>query len=468
MQGLAHPDSTVTVTLVGGPGNGTLPPVSTLRWGPGMTAFAAEAVVEMVPQAGWRRVRVDAVRSGAGPTGANLRTVREGWLYFPPAVETLDYDLDGNLISDARWTYGWDGENRLIWMEEKVIPGNGIRPARQRLEFGYDGQSRRVVKRVLVKTSEASEWSLRQERRFLYDGWNMIAELDVPSSGQARLHRSYAWGLDASGTLTGAGGVGGLLLTSHHTPQSGGGTQVTTLAPLYDFNGNVLAYADVDTSTITHRMEYDPFGQELSLDTLLPGEGVAEAPRFRFSTKYTDGETGLVCYGFRYYSPELGRWPSRDPIGEKGGINLYGMVGNDAINTWDYLGLDNPVGPIPPMDRETKQKMFDDWYEGEKKKGNKWNDGLSACPCKIDGTKCPDPDKWENPSDSLHGYHKGASNCMRSKTAGGQPGEQCCYDKNGNLITSGTGAGSADKASPKKMPGIQTVDKDRQLLILWL
>lgn len=270
----------------------------------------------------------------------------------------------------------------------------------------------------------------------------------VPSSGQARLHRSYAWGLDASGTLTGAGGVGGLLLTSHHTPQSGGGTQVTTLAPLYDFNGNVLAYADVDTSTITHRMEYDPFGQELSLDTLLPGEGVAEAPRFRFSTKYTDGETGLVCYGFRYYSPELGRWPSRDPIGEKGGINLYGMVGNDAINTWDYLGLDNPVGPIPPMDRETKQKMFDDWYEGEKKKGNKWNDGLSACPCKIDGTKCPDPDKWENPSDSLHGYHKGASNCMRSKTAGGQPGEQCCYDKNGNLITSGTGAGSADKASP--------------------
>jgi hypothetical protein len=64
--------------------------VSTLRWGPGMAGFAAEAVVEMVPQAGWRRVRVDAVRPGAGPTGANLRTVREGWLYFPPAVETLD------------------------------------------------------------------------------------------------------------------------------------------------------------------------------------------------------------------------------------------------------------------------------------------------------------------------------------------------------------------------------------------
>jgi len=82
-----------------------------------------------------------------------------------------------------------------------------------------------VVKRVLQKVSETSSWSLRQERRFLYDGWNMIAELDVPSSGAARIHRAYAWGLDASGTLKGAGGVGGLLLTNHHTPQPGGGTQ---------------------------------------------------------------------------------------------------------------------------------------------------------------------------------------------------------------------------------------------------
>jgi RHS repeat-associated protein len=227
---------------------------------------------------------------------------------------------------------------------------------------------RRVVKRVLAKNNVASQWSLRQERRFLYDEWNMIAEssrgtearwtdgtagcpggvwaraerpnqLDVPSNGQARLNRSYAWGLDASGTLTGAGGVGGLLLTSHHTPQAGGGTQVTTLAPLYDFNGNVLAYADVATSTITHRMEYDPFGQELSLDTLLAGEGAAEAPRFRFSTKYTDGETGLVYYGFRFYSPELGRWVNRDPIEEMGGINLYGFTSNQPIDEIDVLGL---------------------------------------------------------------------------------------------------------------------------------
>ncbi|MES2980668.1 MAG: RHS repeat-associated core domain-containing protein, partial [Verrucomicrobiota bacterium] len=40
------------------------------------------------------------------------------------------------------------------------------------------------------------------------------------------------------------------------------------------------------------------------------------------------------------YDPETGRWPSRDPIEEEGGINLYGFVGNDAVNHWDFLGME--------------------------------------------------------------------------------------------------------------------------------
>lgn len=49
---------------------------------------------------------------------------------------------------------------------------------------------------------------------------------------------------------------------------------------------------------------------------------------------------GVTDYGYRYYDPNTGRWPSRDPIGEMGGINLYGFVNNDGVNGWDYLGLD--------------------------------------------------------------------------------------------------------------------------------
>jgi RHS repeat-associated protein len=49
--------------------------------------------------------------------------------------------------------------------------------------------------------------------------------------------------------------------------------------------------------------------------------------------------SGVFFYGFRYYQPTTGRWLSRDPIGEVGGVNLYGFVGNDGVNKLDYLGL---------------------------------------------------------------------------------------------------------------------------------
>jgi RHS repeat-associated protein len=47
-------------------------------------------------------------------------------------------------------------------------------------------------------------------------------------------------------------------------------------------------------------------------------------------------------YGYRYYDPLTGRWPSRDPIEERGGENLYGFVGSDSINHFDHLGLWGP------------------------------------------------------------------------------------------------------------------------------
>ena len=47
---------------------------------------------------------------------------------------------------------------------------------------------------------------------------------------------------------------------------------------------------------------------------------------------------GVTHYGYRFYDPETGRWPSRDPIEEMGGLNLYGFVGNDGMNYWDLLG----------------------------------------------------------------------------------------------------------------------------------
>ena len=81
--------------------------------------------------------------------------------------------------------------------------------------------------------------------------------------------------------------------------------------------------------------DYGPFGELLRQS----GEYAMLNP-YRFSTKYTDDETGWLDYGLRYYIPNLGRWNSKDPIEEKGGLNLYGFVRNDGLNKWDLLGMD--------------------------------------------------------------------------------------------------------------------------------
>jgi RHS repeat-associated protein len=50
---------------------------------------------------------------------------------------------------------------------------------------------------------------------------------------------------------------------------------------------------------------------------------------YRFSSKELHSNSGLYYYGFRFYDPSLGRWINRDPLGEAGGINLYGFVHNN-------------------------------------------------------------------------------------------------------------------------------------------
>jgi RHS repeat-associated protein len=108
----------------------------------------------------------------------------------------------------------------------------------------------------------------------------------------------------------------------------------------YDANGNVGQLLDAASPTnILAHYEYSPFGE-----TLVAIGELAEANPFRFSTKYHERESGLVYYGRRYYNPELGWWISRDPIGERGGKNLYCMARNRVINRFDPLGTTDTTG----------------------------------------------------------------------------------------------------------------------------
>jgi RHS repeat-associated protein len=64
-----------------------------------------------------------------------------------------------------------------------------------------------------------------------------------------------------------------------------------------------------------------------------------EKPHLVAKATATKTASGVRYYGFRYYNPSAGRWLSRDPIEEEGGVNLYAMAKNDLLNRFDLLGL---------------------------------------------------------------------------------------------------------------------------------
>ncbi|NWK55087.1 RHS repeat-associated core domain-containing protein [Verrucomicrobiaceae bacterium N1E253] len=225
------------------------------------------------------------------------------------------YDLDGNATAyplpadtSANATLVWDAENRLTAV---------TRPDAEIITFSYDYLSRRISKQVNAQTKTL----------YLYDGWNPIADYTSQNS-QPNIQNSYTWGMDLSGSMQGAGGVGGLLAVHQGA---------STYYPTHDGNGNVSEYLD-STGTVQAHYEYDAFGNTLETSGVKANDFA-----HRFSTKPLDTETGLYYYGYRYYDPVTGRWPSRDPLGERGGLNVYGFVNNDGINITDRLGLEERV-----------------------------------------------------------------------------------------------------------------------------
>lgn len=295
---------------------------------------------------------VYAADPGEGTGGLDLVVSEDISYLVPKRAEDYDYDEDGNLIGDSIWSYEYDAENRLIIMYVKsAVIGTGkvVAGDAQKLVFVYDYAGRRVRKTTYNWDTGTTAYSTTKatDTKYLYDGWNLIAEFNVDSLEAMTMKRSYTWGLDLTGDLTAAGGVGGLVQIYDEAGSK-------TLLPTYDGNGNIAALVNASGGGLEAIYEYDPYGN------LIRKEGTYAASNpFRFSTKYTDNETDLVYYGYRYYSSSMGRFINRDPIEESGGLNLYGFVGNNAINTWDYLGMDAFMTTYMTKHGETV------WIEGD-------------------------------------------------------------------------------------------------------
>ncbi len=220
------------------------------------------------------------------------------------------YDANGNTTNLGGSMLAYDEENRLI---EASAAGHTS-------TYVYDGLGRRVERDESVNGSTTSV------THFVYDGSCVVEELD---SGFNSV-RSYTRGLDLSNTRQGAGGVGGLLAMAQPAASGGGWTAATYFS---DRQGNVTDLVDFGGSNVAH-YAYDPFGGRVSA-----GGAWADVNPYQFSSKEYESAWGLYYYGHRFYNPTLGRWLSADPLQESGGLNLYGFVSNNPLNSIDPAGL---------------------------------------------------------------------------------------------------------------------------------
>jgi RHS repeat-associated protein len=190
---------------------------------------------------------------------------------------TWTYDKNGNLLSDGTRTFTWDAENRL-----QSLALNG-KPTK----FVYDGLSRRT-----------SITDNGIETRYLWCGEQICT---------ART---------ATGTTT-----------ARYYPQG----ELNNGVPRYyarDRLGSVRTTMD-NTGAAKGTATYDAYGR-----TKITGE----TPAFAYAGMFFHKPSGLYLTQYRAYNPDVGRWISRDPIGIRGGLNLYGYVGGKPTNYYDRTG----------------------------------------------------------------------------------------------------------------------------------
>jgi RHS repeat-associated protein len=251
------------------------------------TQFSGTATVT----AGTNSVEITATTGNTSSTTTNTYqlTVSGG------ASQSFTYDANGNMTSDGTRTFTWDAENRLLQI---TYPGTG-----NSTQFAYDGLGKCVQ---IVETTNGTVTSTKQ---FIWCGNSRCEVRD----GSGNLLNQYF----ALGQVNFSGGTG------------------TNYFYTKDHLGSIREMTD-SSGTIQAQYAYSPWGEVTKLQGSLDSD-------FGFTGAYRHQRSGLNLTMYRAYNPALGRWLSRDPLGQSAGTNLYGYVMNNPISRIDPLGLEPTV-----------------------------------------------------------------------------------------------------------------------------
>lgn len=238
------------------------------------------------------------------------------------------------------------------------------------------------------------------------------ATAPTEASGHALKHmttlsKRHVWSEDVSRTLQGAGGIGGLISSTHFRPSSVVSSEISNLpSPInlffsFDSNGNVILLTDAQCITAAN-YKYDAFGK-----TIHATGPAANRNRHRFSTKPVELASGLTFYGYRYYDLYTGQWPSRDPLGLRDTINDRQFTHNNSVNLIDRLGLSASGQECPNI---CTTYPSDYWWRPRVCCGGQWHDYFSM------------PQNIAPPTDpSLYRtYFPIAGSCCSGGTSGGE------------------------------------------------
>lgn len=218
--------------------------------------------------------------------------------------KAITYDENGNMTTVTNTcgttTYTWDARNRL-----EDISGYNPDCSPLTASFKYDALGRRIEKTIYGKTTQ-----------YLYDGWDIVQEIE---SGAVTVNYVRTLNIDEPLARVKANG--------------------TLRYYQRDALGSIITLTD-ETGSIKTQYVYEPFGKTETI-------GEAGDNPFQFAGRENDG-TGLLYERNRYYSYELQRYLSEDPIGFAGGdINLFIRVGNNPVNWIDPYGLDATITLYP-------------------------------------------------------------------------------------------------------------------------
>ena len=230
--------------------------------------------------------------------------------------------------STGTWNVEYNGENRPIrWTN--AATGTVI-------TMTFDSQGRRTEYKSVTNGTQ-NTWL-----RFLYDGYLCIQVLY--SNSPYNTFKEFIWDPTEP--------VATRPLVFRYAPNS------LNLFYAFDGNKNVSdVFYRLTANGIGAHYDYAPFGATTRThrDSSASFDIVSLNP-FRFSSEYYDDELGLVYYNYRHYSPALGRFLSRDPIAEQGGLNLYAFVKNRPNVFFDRRGQSAlgekwsiPILPLLPL-----------------------------------------------------------------------------------------------------------------------